>query len=86
LKARVRAAISEEVVPLRLVRKYARICRDYMRGYETGHSGQSLENNRKERKSHRAALDSHYAFINADSSKRDEDDESDNGDSSSASS
>lgn len=66
LRERVKAATSEDVVPLFLVRKYARITRDYMRLYRSGMAGPELEKIRKKAHTHRSALDTHRALLNED--------------------
>ena len=66
ITVRIDAAISQTHITLGLVRKYARICRDYMRGYIRGNTGPAVEAYIKTRKTHRSALDMHFAIINND--------------------
>lgn len=66
LMPRVKASLSEEVIPLSLVRKYARKTRDYMRAYAAGAVGPALVKQLKTYKTHRSALDTHSSFINED--------------------
>ena len=63
LEERVTAALSKEVHPLALTRKYARITRDYMALYKSGLVGSELDKIRRKCKTHRCALDSHYAML-----------------------
>ena len=63
LYANVRQSLSRDNIPLRLMRSYARKCRDYERTYARGYDGLEAENVRKIYKSHRCALDTHWKFI-----------------------
>ena len=66
LRETTRASVAKENLPLHLIRKYARKCRDYMRVYRASVTGFDADPTVKLFKSHRSALDSHFAFIVAD--------------------
>ena len=67
LKKNSALAFGLDVLPISLVRKYARKNRDYHRVYRAGVSGTEADGAVKKCKTHRSALDSHYAFIQEDS-------------------
>ena len=66
LKENSALAFGLDVLPITLVRKFARKNRDYHRVYRAGVSGFDADGAVKKCKTHRSALDSHYAFIQED--------------------
>jgi len=63
LETNSKAAFGIDVVTIEHVRKFARKCRDYQRVYRGGVKGSKTEAAVTEYKTHRAALDTHFAFV-----------------------
>ena len=63
LRTNVEAAITQEVLPLERVRRFARKAREYRNAYQFANSFLEVEHFRKRQKSHRCTMWDEYGYL-----------------------